>query len=51
MRVINIPRTQTVLALGILVGCFLAKDMDWNTAMLMILTYYFTKEQMKSSAP
>ena len=51
MKVVNIPRTQTILALGILVGCFSTKNMDWNTAMLMILTYYFTKEQMKSSAP
>jgi len=41
-RFINIPRTQTILAVGVLVGCFISK-IDWHDAMLMVLTFYFTK--------
>jgi hypothetical protein len=45
MKVINIPRTQTILALGVLVGCFATTGFDWHDAMLMILTFYFTKHE------
>jgi len=41
-KLINFPRTQTILALGVLVGCFMSR-IDWHDAMLMILTFYFTK--------
>ncbi len=47
MKILNFPRTPTILAIGVLFGCFQMDKMDWNTAMLMILTYYFTKEQTK----
>lgn len=38
----NFPRTQTVLAFGILIGCFVTQ-IEWRDALLMVLTFYFTK--------
>ena len=43
-RLINFPRTQTILALGVLAGCFMTQ-VNWHDAMLMILTFYFTKHE------
>lgn len=42
-RIGNLPKTQTILALGVLVGCFSTKSFSWHDGMLMILTFYFTK--------
>lgn len=49
-RVVNIPRTQTILAVGVLVGCFVTDKFDWHDAMLMVLTFYFTKHQAGKEA-
>ncbi|MEJ2816380.1 hypothetical protein [Caulobacter sp. CCG-8] len=42
-RIVNFPKTQTLLALGVLAGCFWTKAFDWHDGLLMILTFYFTK--------
>jgi hypothetical protein len=42
-RFINFPKTQTLLALGVLAGCFWTKAFNWHDGLLMILTFYFTK--------
>lgn len=41
--ILNFPKTQTILALGVLAGCFATKALNWHDALLMILTFYFTK--------
>ena len=46
-QVINVPRTQTVLALGVLGAAIWQGQIDWNTALAMVLTFYFTKEQVR----
>lgn len=43
-KIINFPRTQTILAIGVLVGCFVIR-IDWHDALLMILTFYFTRNE------
>lgn len=49
-KVVNIPRTQTIIAFGILFGClwFGRASIDWRELMLMVLTFYFTKETMEA---
>lgn len=49
-RVLNFPRTSTVLAIGVLAGCFVSRKMDWGDALLMVLTFYFTKHQASEDA-
>lgn len=49
-RVVNFPKTQTVLAFGVLAGCFATSAFVWHDAMLMILTFYFTKHDPGKAA-
>lgn len=50
-RIVNFPKTQTILAFGVLVGCLYTGKLDWNTAFMMVLTFYFTKENMRQNEP
>lgn len=47
-KVVNIPRTQTIIALGVLIGCFVAMD-DWRDLMLVIVGYYFGREVQREA--
>ncbi|MFN4287572.1 MAG: hypothetical protein ACK4E3_03645 [Brevundimonas sp.] len=43
-RVVNIPRTQTFLAWGVIGAAIHQGQIDWNTALAMVLTFYFTRD-------
>lgn len=42
IRVINIPRTRTLLAVGVLAGAFtLGAGVDWGALLFLVLGAYF----------
>jgi hypothetical protein len=40
-RVVNLPRTTTLLALGVLWGCHQQGQFDWSDALFIVLGAYF----------
>lgn len=48
-KVVNLPRTQTILAFGVLAGCFWSM-IDWHDMMLVIIGYYFGREMPRPVA-
>ena len=44
-QVINIPQTTTWLALIVLGGMWYYHDQDWKELTMMVLSYYFGKQQ------
>lgn len=49
-HIVNLPRTQTILAIGTLAGCFWSMD-DWRDIMLVIVGYYFGRAEQRQPHP